>query len=167
MYGISAWAWFDLAAVAVAAALAILMAEASAAAARLCSGKPARAAPGDSSWWLLAIMVIGNFELSTRRIQGARLVTEGVIHLNALLCAVILLTADPVPDHQRQVAAGQSPPARWHRLVAMGLAAALIATIWPTGRSVRGVYGDRFAGHAGHHIRFGPNATTSGPRNYH
>jgi hypothetical protein len=43
-------------------------------------------------------------------------------------------------------------------LVATGLAAALasIAIDWAV---VRGIYGDRFAGHAGLHIRFGPNAT--------
>ena len=45
----------------------------------------------------------------------------------------------------------------------MGAVAALLAVLadWAI---VRGLYGDRFAGHAGLSIRFGPNATTSGPR---
>jgi len=44
----------------------------------------------------------------------------------------------------------------------MGAGAALIAVLvdWAI---VRGLYGDRFAGHAGLSIRFGPNATTWGP----
>ena len=122
MYGISAWAWFDLAAVAVAAALAILMARHLRRPLAFVPENPLGQGQG-LFLLLLAIMVIGNFERALVGFKEARLVTEGVIHLNALLCAVILLTADPVPDHQRQVAAGQSPPARWHRLVAMGLAA--------------------------------------------
>ncbi|MGA8351097.1 MAG: hypothetical protein WB773_25115 [Isosphaeraceae bacterium] len=61
---------------------------------------------------LLAIMVIGNFERALVGFKDQRLVTEGVIHLNALICIVILLTADrllvpgtavnqrePVPAH--------------------------------------------------------------------
>ena len=41
----------------------------------------------------------------------------------------------------------------------IGVAAALIMIVadWAI---VRAIYGDRFAGHSGKHIRFGPNATT-------
>jgi hypothetical protein len=92
------------------------------------------------------------------------LVTEGVIHLNALICAVILMFT----DHPRTVAEGPGnkwgqEPAGWGRLVAAGLLVALVAVVvdWAI---VRGIYGDRFAGHAGLHIRFGPNATTSASR---
>jgi hypothetical protein len=46
----------------------------------------------------------------------------------------------------------------------MGAGAALIAVLvdWAIVRGLY-VYGDRFAGHAGLSIRFGPNATTWGP----
>ena len=107
-------------------------------------------------------MVIGNFERALVGFKDQRLVTEGVIHLNALICIVILLTADRllVPG----TAVNQREPVliRWGRLVAMGAGAALIAVLvdWAI---VRGLYGDRFAGHAGLSIRFGPNATTWGP----
>jgi hypothetical protein len=37
----------------------------------------------------------------------------------------------------------------------------MILTDWAI---VRAIYGDRFAGHAGKHIRFGPNATTQRSR---
>ncbi len=165
MYGISAWAWFDLAAVAVAVAMVVLMARHLRRPLAVVPDNPLGQGQG-LFLLLLAIMVIGNFERALVGFKDQRLVTEGVIHLNALLCAVILLTADHEADHERRIAGGQSPPARWARLVAMGSAAALIAILadWAI---VRGLYGDRFAGHAGHHIRFGPNATTSGPRNYH
>ena len=109
-------------------------------------------------------MVIGNFERALVGFKDQRLVTEGVIHLNALICAVILLTADrPPPVPGTLVREDEPVPARWGRLVAMGVGATLIAVLadWAI---VRGIYGDRFAGHAGLHIRFGPNATTSGPR---
>ena len=47
---------------------------------------------------------------------------------------------------------------RWGRLVIAGLTATLVAVLvdWAV---VRAIYGDKFAGHAGLHIRFGPNAT--------
>ena len=111
---------------------------------------------------LLAIMVIGNFERALVGFKDQRLVTEGVIHLNALICIVILLTADRLLVPGTAVNQREPVPARWGRLVAMGAGAALIAVLvdWAI---VRGLYGDRFADHARLSIRFGPNATTWGP----
>ena len=111
---------------------------------------------------LLAIMVIGNFERALVGFKDQRLVTEGVIHLNALICIVILLTADRLLVPGTAVNQREPVLVRWGRLVAMGAGAALIAVLvdWAI---VRGLYGDRFAGHAGLSIRFGPNATTWGP----
>ena len=108
-------------------------------------------------------MVIGNFERALVGFKDQRLVTENVIHLNALICVVILLTADRAPVPGTLVRLREPAPARWGRLVAMGVGTAFIAVLadWAI---VRGLYGDRFAGHAGLSIRFGPNATTSGPR---
>ena len=162
MYGIPAWAWFDLAALAVAASLVILMARH--------LRRPLAVVPENSLGQgqslfllLLAIMVIGNFERALVGFKDQRLVTEGVIHVNALVCAVILLTTDRPLTRERPIGAIEPVPARWGRLLIVGLAAAVIALVadWAI---VRGVYGDRFAGHANLHIRFGPNATTSGPR---
>jgi len=162
MYGMPAWAWFDLAALAVAASLAILMARH--------LRRPLAVVPenpvgrGQALFLLLlAIMVIGNFERALVGFKDQRLVTEGVIHLNALICALIVLTADR-PLVSGTIVMPRSPaPAQWGRLVALGAGAALIAIVadWAI---VRGLYGDRFAGHAGLSIRFGPNATTSGPQ---
>ena len=92
---------------------------------------------------LLAIMVIGNFERALVGFKDQRLVTEGVIHLNALICIVILLTADHLLVSGTAVNRREPVPARWGRLVAMGAGAALIAVLvdWAI---VRGLYGDRF-----------------------
>jgi hypothetical protein len=48
--------------------------------------------------------------------------------------------------------------------VAAGSIVALLSIVadWAV---VRAIYGDRFAGHAGFHIRFGPRATISRPEN--
>ena len=163
MYGIPAWAWFDLAALAVTACLTILMVRHFRR--RLAVVPESPLGQGQGLYLLiLAIMVIGNFERALVGFKDQRLVTEGVIHLNALICTVMLLTADRPPYLPESLAKEQHPvPARWGRLVVIGLGAALIAVLadWAI---VRGTYGDRFAGHAGLHIRFGPNATTSGPR---
>ena len=162
MYGIPAWAWFDLAASAVVACLVILMARH--------LRQPLAVVPENSLGrgqglflLLMAIMVIGNFERALVGFKDQRLVTEGVIHLNALICVVILLTANRLPVPGTPDRPREPLPARWGRLVAKGVVAALIAVLadWAI---VRGLYGDRFAGHAGFSIRFGPNATTSGPR---
>ena len=46
-------------------------------------------------WW----MVIGNFERALVSFSAQRLATEGVIHLNAVICTVmILLSPKPEPD---------------------------------------------------------------------
>ena len=78
---------------------------------------------------LLAIMVIGNFERALVGFKDQRLVTEGVIHLNALICIVILLTADHLLVPGTAVNQREPVPARWGRLVAMGAGAALIAVL--------------------------------------
>ena len=162
MYGIPAWAWFDLAALAVAASLAILMGRHLRRPLAVVPENPLGQGQG-LFLLLLAIMVIGNFERALVGFKDQRLVTEGVIHLNALLCAVILLTADRTPTGETSTGAVEQAPTRWGRLVAIGIGAAAIAVVvdWAI---VRGLYGDRYAGHANLHIRFGPNATINGQR---
>ncbi|QEH34453.1 hypothetical protein OJF2_29920 [Aquisphaera giovannonii] len=161
MYGIPAWAWFDAAFAAVAAGLAVLLVRHARRPLAVVPSTPLGA--GQALFLLLlAIMVVGNFERALVGFADQRLITEGVIHVNAVLCAVWLLVSDSRPDVSP--ALGESgPPRRWGRLVAAGLAAAAVSVLadWAI---VRGIYGDRFAGHANLHIRFGPGATTGSSR---
>jgi hypothetical protein len=111
-----------------------------------------------SLWWLVA----GNFERALVSFTAQRLVTEGVIYVVALVCTLIVLCAAP-PGSSGSESSPDAParlgPAGIMAIVL--LAAALsIAVDWAV---VRAIYGDRFAGHAGLHIRFGPNATINRP----
>jgi hypothetical protein len=159
MYGVPAWIWFELAAVVVAAGLAVLIVRH--------MRRPLAVVPtsllgqGQGLYIvLLAIMVIGNFERAVVSFAPQRLVTEGVIHCVAVLAVVLLLTSDSshVPDEQEAFLPGERPIG-WARLMVVGVTAALLMILadWAI---VRAIYGDRFAGYAGKHIRFGPNATT-------
>jgi hypothetical protein len=159
MYGVPAWLWFELAALVVAVGLAVLIARHVRRPLAVVPASPLGQGQG-LFLVLLAIMVIGNFERALVSFAAQRLVTEGVIHCTAILCAVLLLTSDtPRPLAERQKSLVGARPARWGRLVAIGVTAALIMIVadWAI---VRAIYGDRFAGHSGKHIRFGPNATT-------
>lgn len=106
-------------------------------------------------WWI----VVGNFERALVSFTPQRLVTEGVIHLNAALCSALVLLSLPVSPIIP--VASQFPPRGFiTRLVAAGTVAAMLslAADWSV---VRGIWGGRFAGYAGLHIRFGPNATAT------
>jgi hypothetical protein len=103
-------------------------------------------------WW----MVVGNFERALVGFAPVRLVTEGVILVNDVICTLVALVA---PAQSPEPAPRRSP----HRpqigraiLIGTLAAACTIVADWAI---VRAIYGDRFAGHAGLHIRFGPNAT--------
>jgi len=116
---------------------------------------------GRGQWLYLLFlwfMVAGNWERALVSFAPQRLVTEGIIHLNAVLCTLLLLLTAPAqpaapPTHP---AASYTPEVR--RLALAGIVAALLSVTldWAI---VRAIYGDRFAGHAGLNIRFGPNAT--------
>lgn len=115
---------------------------------------------------LLAIVVIGNFERVLVRFADQRLITEGVIHVNAVICVLVLLLASPSrgrePTPPQARADGRARPIRWGKLVTTSVAVSLLAILidWAV---VRGIYGDRFAGHASLHVRFGPQATVNNP----
>jgi hypothetical protein len=104
-------------------------------------------------WW----MVVGNFERALTNFQAQRLVTEGVIFANAAFCTGFLLVTAQGPDATRPGSPWRHPPLG--RVVTVGLLAAIVSIVVDWG-IVRAIYGDRFAGHASLHIRFGPNATT-------
>jgi hypothetical protein len=159
MYGVPAWAWFDLAFAVVAVGLVILLVRHGRRPLAVVPESPLGRGQG-LYLLLLAVMVIGNFEKALVGFADQRLITEGIIHVNAVIAAVLLLVSDPLrrfaeaPDAVTAV----QIPMRWGRLVIAGVTATLVAVLldWAV---VRAIYGDKFAGHAGLHIRFGPNAT--------
>jgi hypothetical protein len=156
MVGLSVGAWFDLAYFLIALTLLTLMVRH--------QRRPLAIVPQGPMgrgqllyvvllWWL----VVGNFERALVRFTAQRLVTEGVIGAVALACTGLIL-AWPPPT---RLAAAEGPVVGrpWlARTLATGLLAAAgsILLDWAI---VRAIYGDRFAGHANLHIRFGPRAT--------
>lgn len=106
-------------------------------------------------WW----MIIGNFERALVSFSAQQLVTEGVIHFNGALCTLLVLCgARDQPMHIRSPVADLRGLVKKAALV--GIASALL-TVTGNWAVVRAVYGNQFAGHAGLHIRFGPNATAT------
>ena len=93
MYGIPAWVWFDLAALVVAVGLIVLLVRHTRRPLAVVPSEPLGQGQG-LYLLLLAIMVIGNFERALVGFADQRLVTEGVIHVNAVLATVMLLTTD-------------------------------------------------------------------------
>ena len=104
-------------------------------------------------WW----MVIGNFDRAQVAFAPQRLVTEGLIHLNAVICtAMVLMCARGAVPLSFEVVKDYRPLIR--RAVVMGAARLAVSVLLQWG-IVRAVYGDQFAGYSGKHIRFGPSAT--------
>jgi hypothetical protein len=158
LYGLSAEAWFNLGYVVVTGVALTL----------LCLHQRRRlpVVPenplGQGQLLYLAFLwfvVIGNFGRALTGFAPQRLVTEGVIHLNAALCTLLILVGSPARMAVPAVE-GQWPRAVTRRIVAIGMAA-LVLTVTLDWAIVRAIYGNRFAGHAGLHIRFGPNATAN------
>ena len=158
LYGLSPSTWFNLAWGALALVFFTLL-----------FAHRRRPLPLLSSNWLargqllylvfLWVMVVGNFERAVVSFAPQRLVTEGVIFLNAALCtAGIFLSA---PAAARQPPELAAPWRRWlPRTVLAGLVAGAVSVLadWAV---VRGIYGDRQAGFAARHVRFGPDATAT------
>jgi hypothetical protein len=109
-------------------------------------------------WWI----VLGNLA-RTVPFQEQRLITEGVIHINACLCTLLALLL-PCPDRT----AGTDPEPNYRGLLRSLMAwGMLLAALVVLGEFavVRAMWGDGFAGYAAKHIRFGPNSTVeTGPR---
>ncbi|HAM72388.1 MAG TPA: hypothetical protein DCM86_12170 [Verrucomicrobiales bacterium] len=107
-------------------------------------------------------MVIGNFERALVSFTPQRLVTEGVVFLNAILCTVgLILVRRPAP--------APPPPGgiAWggvlRRTAWVGMAAALLVTGLEWG-GTRLIYGDRPAANARPQVRFGPGSPVDHPK---
>lgn len=162
LYGLSADTWFSLAfALLAAAALVLLLAH---------LRRPLALVP--ATWLgrgqllylaLLGVILVGNFARIVVNFQPERLVTEGVLHVNGVLCLLLALLAPPRREQKPDglTAASYGPLLRRTALVGFGVSLLLVTVDWGI---VRAIYGDRFAGQAKLHIRFGPNATTAEPK---
>jgi hypothetical protein len=106
-------------------------------------------------WW----MVTGNFERAVVGFAPQRLVTEGVIHFNAVVCSLLVLLCAPTAPVSFAAPSGLAPGAL-RRVIALGLLGTILslAADWA---ATRAVWGNQFAGHAALHIRFGSNATAT------
>jgi hypothetical protein len=104
-------------------------------------------------WWI----ILGNLS-RTVPFREQRLITEGVIHVNACLCTLLALL---LPSRERT--AGVNPEPLYRVLLARAVTSAVLiaATVIACEYGlVRAMWGDTFAGHSNLHIRFGPDATT-------
>jgi hypothetical protein len=108
-------------------------------------------------WWV----VIGNLMRAIPPFGAERLITEGVIHVNAIVCTmlgVLWPRANDLPD-PKAASAARRPIAG---LVGIGLAV-MVATMIVTSVGTRAIHGSAFVGHAGYHTRFGPDAKSGKP----
>jgi hypothetical protein len=103
-------------------------------------------------------MVVGNLAKALPGFQAQRLVTEGVLQVNALLLTLGVVLSEPV------LCSVMPAGIRWWRLlgrtVALGTTG-FILSVTADWVAVRLLYGDRPAGFHRLHIRFGPDATAT------
>jgi hypothetical protein len=101
--------------------------------------------------------VIGNFERALVGFAPQRLVTEGVIFLNAILCSAIVLI---VPSSGAMSENIWKPAFNLSKLGGIALASVIVTTslCWA---ATRLAYGNQPAAYANLHIRFGPNANAT------
>jgi hypothetical protein len=158
MYGLSTHVWFDLLYALAAIVVLLLLRE-----------QLRRPLPIVPATWLgkgqmlyLALlwwMVTGNFMKAVVAFTPQRLVTEGVITVNALFCTLMaLLWAREA--RQPHIAADAGYGLSIKRTLAMGGIIFVVSSLTYWG-AVRAIYGNTFAGYAGHHIRFGPRQTSN------
>jgi hypothetical protein len=161
MYGLSAKTWFNVAYLSIAIAITWTLTR------HLKSPLPLLPASALGKGQLLYLiflwwMVVGNFDRAQVAFTPQRLVTEGVIHLNAVLCTVLLLLCVPPSTSPRRNDSVDFRSAI-SKTIGAGTVGVIVSVLlqWAV---VRTIYGDQFAGHAGKHIRFGPNATATTKR---
>jgi hypothetical protein len=103
---------------------------------------------------LLWMVVVMNFERALPGFAAGRLLTEGVIFVNAIAATALILVWAPARE-----AAAPAGPAQW-RLGRAVVACAMAALLGTAGFSlgIRAIYGDAPAGHASRQVRFGDDA---------
>ncbi len=121
---------------------------------------------GRGQWLYLIflwIIVIGNFGKAITGFREQRLITEGVILLNAVVCSGLALLWPGARGEQKEESREAGDPSLplfdLRRTALMGGAAAAACVVLSWGL-VRAVWGDKHAGYSSLHVRFGPNATT-------
>ena len=104
-------------------------------------------------------MVIGNFERALVSFAPQRIVTEGIIFLNAVLCTAGVFLSAPTAERT-----SSEHGFAWSRLlpktIVVGLVAMVLSLLADWGVA-RAIFGNRQAPHASKHIRFGPDATAT------
>jgi hypothetical protein len=108
-------------------------------------------------WW----MVLGNLMHAIPPLREQRLITEGVIHVNAVLCtALVLVWPQPRqwPDREKETITARS----LRRVSVVGLLA-LVLTVAAESWGTRAIHASAFVPQAGYHTRFGPDAKTGKP----
>jgi hypothetical protein len=160
LHGVSSWAWFNVAYGLLAAVIVLLLARHI----RTSLAVIPQSYLGRGQllylvflWWV----VIGNWMRAIPPFAEQRLITEGVIHLNAVLCtAFLVLWPKPtaLPDREDRPISGAS-------LIAVTLIGllAFAATVEGESYATRAIHGDKFVGYSGYHVRFGPDAKTGKP----
>jgi hypothetical protein len=110
----------------------------------------------------LWVMVVINLMRAIPPFAPQRLLTEGVIFGNAVVCLLLIgLWPRPVPLPDLPAETRTSWPVV--RLAGVGLVAVAVSVVIASA-GARFVHGDTFAGHAGFHTRFGPDAKTGKPQ---
>jgi hypothetical protein len=109
-------------------------------------------------WWL----VVGNLMRAIPTFAEQRLITEGVIHVNAVLCSVLVLLW-PRPAGVQDVQPPTLGRSSLGRVAVVGLVS-LFVSVTVASVGTRLIHGNAFVGHADYHTRFGPDARTGKPR---
>lgn len=160
MAGLSAQVWFDLAYLVLSLTVVWLLIRH--------QRRPISFIP--SSWMgkaqllylvFLWMMVAGNFDRAVVAFAPQRLITEGVIFLNATICSMILLSGVPVKvESIRKESETASLGLLIRKAVAVGLVVTALSTFAEWGIT-RAIYGNEQAGGGKRQIRFGSEATAT------
>ena len=105
--------------------------------------------------------MIGNFDRSVVNFAPQRLITEGVIFLNACASTLILLSGSPATVVPVEAEPEKIPfGALLKKAVVVGMLATALSLLADWGLT-RAMYGNELAGFSAKHIRFGPEATAT------
>ena len=106
------------------------------------------------------VVVIFNFERALVGFSPHRLVTEGVITFNAVICTVLMALGPQVVPTREQIASTVTYGGWIQRAAVFGVVAMLLITLVGWGMT-HALYGNQRAPGAGLNVRFGPNATAT------